>query len=76
MTRRVVAGVLVAGPWTCLDLLVSIMCRWVRRGVSVSAKLIQKQRGPGRFGRQTRSENIYAFDRRLQHWGSCEATAW
>lgn len=55
---------LLVGPRTCLDLLVSIlvMCRWVRRvGVRVSTKLIQKQRGAGRFGRQTWSQK-YAFD--------------
>ena len=55
---------LLVGPRTCLDLLVSIlvMCRWVRRvGVRVSTKLIQKQRGAGRFGRQMWSQK-YAFD--------------
>ena len=67
MARRVVAGVLVVGGSSDLlgfDSLVSIlvMCRWVRRvGVRVSTKLIQKQRGAGRFGRQTWSQK-YAFD--------------
>ena len=72
MTRRVVAGVMVVlvGPWTRLDLLVS-MCRW---GASCGRECIcqtnSEATGPGRFGRQTWSENIYAFDRRLQHWGT------